>query len=83
MSFVGDFFELEGWIAVEMDGNGRRPREVGNDGFRRGIIRFAPAESRAPVARGEETAGIVIEARVKESKLSEVLVTRISEAYPL
>ncbi|KAK0465312.1 uncharacterized protein EV420DRAFT_1513855 [Desarmillaria tabescens] len=57
MGFLLLAFEPNGCKAVATEGNGRRAREEGKDGFRRGIILFACPEVHDEPASGDEIVG--------------------------
>lgn len=57
MGFLLLAFEPNGWRAAATEGNGRRAREDGKDGFRRGTILFACPEAHEDPASGDEIVG--------------------------
>jgi len=64
---------------VMIDGNGRRGREAGNDGFRMGRVREACPEGEVGEASGDETSGrfVLIASDMADSVGSEWTGTRM------
>ncbi|KAK0233370.1 hypothetical protein IW262DRAFT_1290418 [Armillaria fumosa] len=69
MGFLLLAFEPNGWKAAATEGNGRRAREDGKDGFRRGTILFACPEVHGEPASGDEIVGrdMVKDAKTRKS----------------